>query len=211
MKENPSSAEELKAIRQIMEESTKFLSLSGLSGIFPGLFAITGSFIAWLTILDNGKISYNDYIIELSAKGSGIIHWQIMMIALPVLLLSLVSAFYFSLRKAKRSGISYRTPVSKRLLVNLFIPLVAGGIFALILMTRNNLPLVIPVLLIFYGLALISAGKFTYEEIFYLGIFEIITGLACAIFPQLGLILWTFGFGLLHIVYGIFMYRKYEL
>jgi hypothetical protein len=211
MENNQSSAEELKAIRQIMEESTKFLSLSGLSGIFPGIFAVAGAFIAWLTILGKGKISYYDYISHLSGTESGGVHWQMLIIALIVLFLSLISAFYFSLRKAKRSGKSYRTPVSKRLLINLFIPLLAGGIFALILMTRNYFPLIIPVFLIFYGLALISAGKFTYDEVFYLGIFEITTGLVSAIFPQLGLILWTLGFGILHIVYGVFMYRKYDL
>jgi hypothetical protein len=211
MENNQSSAEELKAIRQIMEESTKFLSLSGLSGIFPGIFAVAGAFIAWLTILGKGKISYYEYISDLSGTESGGVHWQMLIIALIVLFLSLISAFYFSLRKAKRSGKSYRTPVSKRLLINLFIPLLAGGIFALILMTRNYFPLIIPVFLIFYGLALISAGKFTYDEVFYLGIFEITTGLVSAIFPQLGLILWTLGFGILHIVYGVFMYRKYDL
>lgn len=211
MKNNPSSVEELKAIRQIMEESTKFLSLSGLSGVFPGLFAISGAFIAWLTILDKGKISYYEYLSSLSGKGSGVVQWQMMIIALLVLLLSVATAFYFSLRKAKQSGKSFRTPVSKRLLISLFIPLLAGGLFALVLLSRNQLPLIIPVFLIFYGLALIGAGKFTYDEVFYLGIFEIITGLLSAVFPEQGLLFWTLGFGILHIVYGVFMYRKYEL
>jgi hypothetical protein len=211
MKNNPSSVEELKAIRQMMEESTKFLSLSGLSGIFPGMFAIAGAFIAWLTILDKGKISYYEYLSSLSGKGSGIVHWQMLIIALLVLLLSLASAFYFSLRKAKQSGKSFWTPVSKRLLISLFIPLLAGGLFALILLTRDQFPLIIPVFLIFYGLALIGAGKFTYDEVFYLGIFEIITGLLSAVFPEQGLIFWILGFGILHIVYGVFMYRKYEI
>jgi hypothetical protein len=211
MKNNSTSAEELKAIRQIMEESTKFLSLSGLSGVFPGLFALAGAFIAWVTILDKGKISYLEYISTLSGKGSGIFRWQMLIIALLVLVSSLAAAFYFSARNAKRSGMSYLTPVSKRLLINLFIPLLAGGIFALILIMQNHLTLIIPVFLIFYGLALINAGKFTYDEVFYLGILEIITGLASAVFPARGLLFWALGFGILHIIYGVFMLRKYEI
>jgi len=65
-------------------------------------------------------------------------------------------------------------------------------------------------LLIFYGLALVDAGKFTYGEVFYLGILEIITGLVSAFFPSLGLFFWIFGFGVLHVIYGLVMYRKYE-
>jgi hypothetical protein len=211
MKNNPSSVEELKAIRQIMEESTKFLSLSGLSGVFVGFFAIAGAFITWFLILDKGNVGYDESIINLSGKVPVIVRWQILINASLVLVFSLVAGFYFSIRKAKRSGKSFWTPVSKRLLINLFIPLIAGGIFAMILIIQNNLQLLIPVFLIFYGLALLNAGKFTYNEVFYLGILEIITGLVSALFPAQGLLFWTLGFGILHMVYGVFMYRKYEV
>lgn len=210
MEKNISSAEELKTIRKIMEESTKFLSLSGLSGVFPGLFATAGAFIAWFLILDRGEISYDDYFSILPRKETAIIRWKMMIDAVSVLLLSVTTAFYFSYRKAKRSGIHFWTAVSKRFLLNFFIPLVAGGIFASILLIQNYVQLIIPVFLIFYGLALINAGKFTYSEIFYLGILEIITGLVSVFFPAAGLLFWTFGFGILHITYGLFMYRKYE-
>jgi hypothetical protein len=201
MKNNPSSAEELKTIRQIMEDSTKFLSISGFSGVFMGLFAIAGSLIGWFLILDKGN----------SDLGSANVRFQLLILALAVLLLSLAVAFYFSLRKAKRAGKSFWTAVTKRLLINLFIPLLAGGIFAIILLAQGHICLIIPVFLIFYGLALINAGKFTYTEVFYLGILEIIAGLASALLAEYGLIFWIIGFGILHIVYGLFMFRKYEL
>lgn len=198
MENNASSAEELKAIRRIMEESTKFLSLSGLSGVFMGLFALAGAAAAWLMVSPGGDAG------ELSLMVKLIID------ALIVLLLSLSAAFYFSSRKARSSGKNFWTPVSKRLLLNLFIPLATGGFFAVALLIQEQVQLIIPVLLIFYGLALINAGKFTYGEIFYLGILEIITGLIAAALPQHPLVFWSIGFGLLHIVYGLFMYRKYE-
>jgi hypothetical protein len=208
MEKNPSSAEELKTIRKIMEESTKFLSLSGLSGIFPGLFAIAGALVAHYLI--QGSADKDGYLSLLSGEASPAVRWQMMTDALLVLLLSLAAAFYFSIRKARKSGTGFWTPVSKRLLISLLIPLAAGGCFALILLIRNEVWLIIPAFLVFYGLGLVSAGRFTYNELFYLGILEIITGLVSAFFPARGLLFWIAGFGILHIVYGIFMYRKYE-
>lgn len=211
MENNNSSAEDLKTIRKIMEESTKFLSLSGFSGVFLGLFAIAGAVVAWFIIPDGGNITSEKYLDSVPQNEASTIKWQLALTALAVLIFSVSTALFFSFRNALHSGKSFLTPASKRLLVNLFIPLAAGGIFALIIAFQNHFQLIIPVFLIFYGLALINAGKFTYNEIFYLGILEIITGLVSALFPQQGLLFWILGFGILHIVYGVMMYRKYEV
>lgn len=211
MENNNSSAEDIKTIRKMMEESTKFLSLSGFSGVFLGLFAIAGAVIAWFIIPDSGNISSEQYLNSMPQNEAAAIKWQLALTALAVLIFSVSTALFFSFRNALRSGKRIWTPASKRLLVNLIIPLAAGGIFALILALQNHFQLLIPVFLVFYGLALINAGKFTYDEIFYLGIFEILTGLVAALFPQQGLLFWILGFGILHIVYGVMMYRKYEL
>lgn len=210
METNNSSADDLKTIRKIMEGSTRFLSLSGFSGLFLGLIAIAGALIARMIMPDTGDSGINEYLSSLTQKESAVIRWQLALTALAVLLLSLATGFGFSFRKALKSGESIWTPVSRRLVTSLFIPLAAGGLFAIILLMQNQLQLIIPVFLIFYGLALINAGKFTYGEIFYLGILEIITGLAAALFQHQGLLFWITGFGILHIVYGLFMYRKYE-
>lgn len=211
MENNSSSTEELKAIRKMMEESTKFLSLSGLSGVFIGLFAIGGAIIAWVRILDSGNIHFDEYLKDFSGNGADTVRWQLIADALTVLLLSLATALYFSYRNARQSVKKFWTPASKKLFFNLFIPLFTGGIFAFILIVQKNLQLIIPVFLIFYGLSLINAGKFTYNEIFYLGILEIIIGLVSAFFPAQGILFWILGFGILHIVYGVMMYRKYEV
>ena len=211
METNQSSAEELKTIRKMMEESTKFLSLSGLSGLFPGLFAIAGAVVVWFMVLDSGNISYAEASESIAGKSLIEIKIQLVIVAMSVLFLSLASAFYFSYRNARQTGRSMFTPVARRLLVSLLIPLAAGGLLAIILLVQNQIQLIIPVFLIFYGLSLVNAGKFTYNEIFYLGILEIITGLISSVFPAQGLLFWVVGFGILHIVYGIMMYRKYEV
>jgi hypothetical protein len=130
--------------------------------------------------------------------------------ALLTLILAIGVSLYFSYRKSLRNSIKIWTPVSKRLLINLLIPLVSGGIFIIILYLQNNWKLVIPSMLLFYGLALVNSGKFTYNEVFYLGLIEILTGLLSALLPGYGIFFWAFGFGLLHITYGLIMYRKYK-
>jgi hypothetical protein len=210
MKNDSKSIEDIKAIRKIMEESSRFLSLSGLSGIFAGLTALAGAIVAYFFILDNGSIKYEDYMGNLSIQETHTIRLQLMGVAFTVLLLSVLLSLYFSVKKAKRDGKSLMTPISRRLLINFLIPLATGGIFAVVLLVQNNIQLIVPCFLIFYGLAMVNAGKFTFGEIFYLGILEIITGLISAFVPGWGLIFWIFGFGILHIIYGLAMYRKYE-
>jgi len=210
MENNSKSIEDIKTIRRIMEESSRFLSLSGLSGVFAGAFAIAGALVAYFLILKSGSIHYDEYFRSLTVKEITTIRWQLMAAAVIVLSLAILSALSLSLRKAKRAGKNFWTPVSKRLLINLLIPLITGGIFIIILLFQNHIRLIVPGMLIFYGLALVSAGKFTYNEIFYLGILEIITGLISSIFPDQSLLFWIFGFGILHIIYGLVMYRKYE-
>lgn len=210
MKNDTNSIEDIRAIRKIMEESSRFLSLSGLSGIFAGLTAIAGALVAYFLILDYGSIDYTEYLRSLPAKEASSIRWQLMALAASVLIISVLFSFYFSLKKARRDGKNFWTPVSRRLLINLLIPLVTGGIFVISLLFQNHIQLIVPAFLIFYGLALVNAGKFTLGEVFYLGILEIITGLVSAFIPGRGLIFWIFGFGILHIVYGVAMYRKYE-
>lgn len=210
MENNSKSVEDIKTIRRIMEESTRFLSLSGLSGISAGIFAIAGALVAYLFILGNGNFHYDEYFRSLSVKETLTLRWQLAALATTVLILSAVSASWFSIRKAKQENKKFWTPVSKRLLLNLFIPLVTGGALVIIFMFQNHIQLIVPCFLIFYGLGLVNAGKFTYNEIFYLGIVEILTGLFAALLPGFGMIFWIFGFGILHIIYGVFMYRKYE-
>jgi len=193
------SADDLKTIRKIMEESSRFLSLSGLSGIFAGSYAIAGALVAWLFILPDHP-----------AMDNSVLRFQLIIVALSVLILSIATSLYLSGRKAKKAGKSIWSPVSRRLLLNLLIPLVSGGCFTIILLFRNDIQLIVPGLLIFYGLALVNAGKFTYGEVFYLGILEILTGLFAALFSDQGIWFWVFGFGILHIVYGFIVYRKYE-
>ncbi len=186
----------------MMEKSSKFISLSGLSGILAGLTAITGAAFAYFYLLrDPSLTDYNhtqEFIILLAD-------------AMVVLVISITFAIYFSWRKAKRLNQSLFNKLTMRTLYHLAIPLVAGGILCLILLLEGNLRMVIAGTLIFYGLALINVSKFTFEEIHYLGLIEIALGILAALFAKNGILFWTIGFGVCHIIYGYVMYKKYDL
>ena len=202
--------EDLQTIREIMERSSKFLSLSGLSGIFAGVCALIGAAIAWFFIMDSGNVQYDEYMRIPGAWSTSGIRLYLALDAMLVLVFAALGAIYFSLRKARKVGQRFWTNLTQRLLVNLLIPLVSGGIFTLILVFRNNLELIPSVMLIFYGLSLVNAGKFTFGELHYLGLTEIVLGILAGVFINHGLLFWTIGFGLMHIIYGTVMYYRHE-
>ncbi|MGD9991873.1 MAG: hypothetical protein AB7S69_01120 [Salinivirgaceae bacterium] len=210
MKQDSNSIEDLQAIRKLMEDSSRFLSLSGLSGVFAGLTAIAGALVAYFFILGKGGFHFENYLNNLPLHEFQKTSYLLLIDAAIVLLVSVLFALLFSVKKAKREGKLFLTRISKRLFVNLSIPLLTGGLFVVVLMVQNQIQLIIPSFLIFYGLALVNAGKFTFGEIFYLGILQIITGLVAAFIPGASLLFWMFGFGILHIIYGLLMYRKHE-
>ncbi|MEA5428070.1 MULTISPECIES: hypothetical protein [Arcicella] len=197
--------QDISDIRSMMERSSRFISLSGLSGIFAGTFALIGAYLAYQRILDEYPSTY------LNLQDNIPLIKYIVVDGIVVLILSLSFAIYFSLRNAKRKGLKIWDNTSKRLLLNMAIPLVTGGLFCLILL-KHAPHLIDAATLVFYGLAVVNASKYTYDDIRYLGYIEIVLGLICGVLDQwkLGLLFWAIGFGALHIIYGIVMYRKYE-
>lgn len=193
-----SHSEDLKTIRKIMEESSRFLSLNGLSGVFAGIFALAGFIIAFISIRNA------------DLQETGNLDFILLVDALAVLVLTLATGIYLSYRKAVRTGVRIWTGTTRRMLLNLIIPLIAGAVFILFFYLNNDYQYIIPAMLIFYGLALVSAGKFTFGEIQYLGILEVLTGFFAVILLDYALIAWAFGFGLLHILYGLIMHSKYR-
>jgi hypothetical protein len=210
MENNPEYIEDLRIIKKVMEESSRFLSLSGLSGIFAGLTALAGVAVAVFAFLDGDFILSDEMFSGKSLSEINQIKVGLTLLAGTVLILSIALSLWFSWRNSVKKSQRMWTPVSRKLLTNLIVPLVAGGIIIVIFLIHKDWQYILPSMLIFYGLSLVSATKFTYNDIFYLGLIEILSGLAAAALPSYGIIFWSFGFGLLHIVYGLLLYRKYE-
>lgn len=194
-----------------MERSSRFLSLSGLSGVIIGLAAITGVVAAYLYMgLSFDEPGYYYLAIKENGEPNFSFYSFLLTDLILVLIVSLLAAGLLTLRKAKKQGLSVWDASAKRLMQNLSVPLATGGIFCLILLYHGQLAFIAPATLIFYGLALVNASKYTIGELRYLGIAETITGLVAMVYTDFGLLFWAFGFGLLHILYGISMYLKYE-
>lgn len=205
----------LSDIKQLMEKSSRFISLSGLSGIFIGGLALIGSafvYFEYLILFSSSNIYAEplNSILEIGPNKLNAFILNTGITAFLVLLLSLSFGVLFTIRKAKRNALPIWDSSSKRLLIHLFIPLMAGGIFILALFFHSLFALIAPTSLIFYGLGLINASKYTFKDLKYLGLFDLCLGLLAMFFLSYSLMFWAIGFGLMHIIYGLVMYLKYE-
>lgn len=207
MKTEQEYIQDLSEIRSIMERSTKFLSLSGWSGILAGIYALAGAFIVYKLFYFNTEEVIYHTLSRQEISGNVI---QLFLLGLIILILAIGTGVLLSYRKAKKRGEKLWNPASRRMVINMIIPLITGGIFILILFSKGFIGLMAPLTLIFYGLAIFNASKFTYEELRYLGLLEIGLGLAASYFPGFSLLFWAIGFGALHIIYGIYMHLRYE-
>lgn len=197
--------EDLKNIKEMMNKSSKFISLSGLSGISAGIIALIGAYFAWVTIYS--KTGYQDFNRTLLDIDQLI---QLLTIGFVTLLLALSFGIFFTRLKTKKLKQKVWDSQTKTLLINLLIPLLSGGTFCLLLLLKGYIGLIAPLTLLFYGLALVNASKYTISEVRSLGILQILLGLTATYFIGYGLIFWCIGFGLLHIIYGIIMEIKYK-
>lgn len=198
--------DQLSEIKSIMERRTKFNSLSGISGILAGTYAIIGSLIAYKIVANSDTIAYKD--LQQFEMSNVVI--RLFLLAFIILLSAVITGLYFSTRKANKESSQLWTPAAKKVLANFMIPFVTGALFVLALIWKGHVFLVAPSSLIFYGLSLVIAANYTFSEVKSLGLLIIVTGLIGLLFPGYGIFLWAFGFGVLHIIYGTIMYLKYE-
>ena len=210
MEKETEQLEAINDIRRMMKESSRFLSLSGFSGVLAGVYALAGAWLANTAITHAEKVNGPGY--TESPRAFSELVMQLLPICAGVLILSIGSAFYLSNRKARKNNHRLFDHTSKKLMWSMFVPLLIGGVlcFALLLHGGDHLLLISPAMLIFYGLALFSSSRHTVNDVKYLGYMEIILGLTAAFYPAHGLVFWALGFGVLHIIYGTIMWFKYD-
>jgi hypothetical protein len=202
------SLQELQQIKKMMERSSKFISLSGLSGISAGICALLGAWFASQKIhcWQYGDCKFGDLINATEQK----VQNQVLFIAILTFIAAFITSFLFTYRRTKKAGIPLWGTTTTRLLWNIVIPLLAGAFFLIRSMQLGQYELITPGCLIFYGLALVNAGKYTLGEVKYLGYGQIILGIINLWLTGYWVMFWVAGFGLLHIIYGIMMWYKYE-
>ncbi len=208
---NNEHLESLQQIRSMMERSSRFISLSGLSGVAAGIIALLGAAVAHVYLGIKPFSGPNLYLAEPGYEKWGLNFYEFFAAdAIIVLVLALSVGIFFTTRKAVKKGQKVWDKLTLRLLVNLGIPLVTGAVFCLALLKYGMFGLIAPTTLIFYGLSLINGSKYTLNDIRYLGVTEIVLGMIGLFNVGYGLEIWAIGFGLMHIIYGTFMWMKYE-
>ena len=215
MNDSQQHLEHLAEMRSLMERSTRFLSLSGLSGVWAGCCALVGAFFVrnYLELQFLGGNNATDLLYDRSGQSSNAglgYETTLVLAALIVLVTALAGGWFFTARKARQRGERVWESSSRRLLWALLLPLTTGGIFCLALLYWNLIAFLAPATLVFYGLALLNGSKYTLGDVGSLGLLQIGLGLAGMFFPGRGLELWAIGFGVLHILYGGWMYYKYD-
>jgi len=192
---------DINEIKDLMNKSSRFISLSGLSGVLAGTYALIGAAIAyWLvTNYSYGRLTLDGWVFEIC-----------LFILLTVAFLSIATGILLTTRKAKKDGVKIWDNASKRLLINFLIPLVVGGLYILIILGQGKYGRSGGLMLIFYGLALVNASKYSIGDIQYLGYIQVVLGLIGAWKPGYGFWLWVLGFGIMHIVYGTWMHFKFD-
>ncbi len=192
---------DISEIKDMMTKSSRFISLSGLSGILAGLYALIGAYVAYYLVT-----TYSHGILLLD----GWVFKACVLTLISVALVSILTGIYLTTRKAQQQQAKIWDATSKRLVINFLIPLVVGGIYILIILNQGKYGQSGGLMLIFYGLALVNASKYSIGDIQYLGFVQIILGLIGAWKPGYGFWLWVIGFGIMHIIYGTWMHFKYD-
>ncbi|WP_394773336.1 hypothetical protein [Flavobacterium sp.] len=203
---NQKHQEDLAHIRSMMERSSRFISLSGLSGVFAGLSALIGGLYVYQLFKANG-VEYFDGKHKLYSAN---LVSELFFTGIIILVFAFTFGLLFTIRKSRKYDLPIWTSATKNMLFNLAIPLLAGGIFCLALLHHEVYGLVAPTTLIFYGLSLINAEKYTFSDIKYLGFCELVLGFISLFYIRYGLVFWIIGFGILHILYGLVMFKKYK-
>ena len=192
---------DISEIKTLMNKSSKFISLSGLAGILAGIYALIGAAYAYWLVNNSGR----EYLIL-----DGKIFKLALLDLIIVGALSVGTAIFLTTKKAKQNGEKIWDPTTKLLLKSFLIPLIAGGIYTVIILSQQRYGQTGALMLLFYGIALVNASKYTVGYVKYLGYTEIILGLLCAIYPGYGFWFWVIGFGFMHIIYGAMMYFNQE-
>lgn len=225
------SIQALHDIKRIMEKSTRFLSLSGLSGVAAGLIALAGAYVAHLRIDHyralvqpySGDVDYDAAVQHARTAGRAVLSadadvWnqlrlELLILAGVIVILAFGTGFYFTWRKANREGASLWDATSRKMAMNMIATLGSSGLFLLGCIYHHYDVTIGPACLVFYGLALINVSKYTVRDVRYLGLTEIALGLINLFFFDIvgySLIFWALGFGVCHIIYGLLMWWKYE-
>ncbi|MGB3465720.1 MAG: hypothetical protein WBA74_10635, partial [Cyclobacteriaceae bacterium] len=207
MKENIDYLKDLRDVKQLMEKSSKFISLSGLSGVMAGFYALLCAGVVYFDIYETKSFGGETFRLLIDTPDN---RFKMFLYGSITLILAVGTGFYLTMQKAKKKNVKVFNKAAYQLFYSLLTPLFVGGIICLIMINRGEVLYIAPMTLVFYGLALINASAYTFNDIKGLGYIQCLLGIVSAYFIGYGILFWGLGFGVCHIAYGMIMYRKYD-
>ena len=184
--------ESVNEIKELMEKSSKFVSLSGITAVMAGVYSFVGAYVV-------GRVFNSEASLA-----------EMVVVASLVLMVSVITACVLSVYKAKKTGTKLFSRLTYRTAWNFSLPLLVGGLFCIALLLHENYGVISSVMLLFYGLSLVNVSKFTYSNVAWLGYAFLALGIVDCFFEGHALMFWTIGFGGFHLLYGILFYLQYE-
>lgn len=195
--------EDLKEIRQMMERSSRFLSLSGSSGIGIGFLA--SLFVAWQVSKGNMSLTEQRNFDLLAPAWEEFIIGTFGLFVICVLL-----SMGLTLRRTLKKGLTIWTSSTKNILGAIGLPMMVGAMLLLQNFNSLSTDAFFPATLLCYGLGLFFASRYTYDELRIMGLAMLVLGTLSILYPPYSLLFWVLGFGALHMIYGAIMYFRYE-
>ena len=195
-------------IKELMERSSKFISLSVWTGVLVGIYSLIGAWAA-VQILGLQQLTGGGYSSVLNVTTPMRLK-TIVFLAGCVLVCSVLTALIISYYKSRKTGQKLFNKLTYRIAWTFSIPLLTGGLFCTALLYHKHYGLTSSVMLLFYGLSLINVSKYTFSNVAWLGYGFLALGILDCFFEGYGLFFWTVGFGIFHIIYGILFYFLYE-
>lgn len=177
----------LRYIRETMERASAFTAISGWGQVAIGVTALGAALIA---------------------HGQTIGIWLAVWTA--EAFISLLIAGWSIDRKARASGLPLLSGPGRKVAFSLSPPLFAGLLLTLVFYQAGLTSYIPGVWLLLYGTGVITGGMFSVPIVPLMGVCFMALG-AAALFAPAALSTWFMaaGFGLVHIVFGLIIARKY--
>jgi hypothetical protein len=185
---NERAFENLKYIRETMERAGYFTAVPGWGGVLIGVSAL-------LTVLISRGLPSKDLWFE-SWLGEAALAFAI--------------GAWAMTEKAKKAKMTLLSGVGRKFAVNLCPAMIAGGILTFVLYRQQMFGIMPGLWLLLYGAAIVTGGAFSVRIVPLMGISFMTLGTIALLSPaQWGNWFMAAGFGVLHIIFGIVIARRY--
>jgi hypothetical protein len=178
----------LSFIRQTMERATAFTAVPGWGGVGMGVLALAAAAVA------ETRITRTEWLVTWLATSA----------------LGLTLGGWTMASKARRAGTTVFSYSGRRFVLSYVPPLLVGALLTGVLVRAGLWSALPGTWLLLYGTGVVTGGAFSVRVVPLMGLCFMVLGAAALFSPaSWGNILMAAGFGLLHIVFGLIIARRY--